>query len=446
MKITMPGAAQAALSQVMPKGTAAPLPLSVPKAVIGTPRMEAAGSVDRLLADVKAELGRIGDDVRRTAEDALSQARASGDVSAEVKASADKLLAEFHTLSGAQQKLEGKLEALETRNLDLEQAVAEGGRGRASAAMTVGQEVATDDSLRAYVTGGLQGNLVLRPKNAITTATGSAGGLIWPTEERGAIGLPRQRLPVRALLMQATTDSNMVRYARQTKRENGAAMTAEGAAAPVSSYGWSQADAPVRKITHVTHISDEALADAGQLQAEIDGELRYGLDLEEEAQILAGDGAGQNLTGLITVATAYAAPEGLPDETRIDRLRLGLLQVALANFAANGITLHPIDWAAIELLKDAQGRYIFGNPNEQATPRLWGLDVIPTLSHSAGEWMCGNFQMAATLYDRQEHEVLISSEHGTNFIDGMKTMKGSKRLALANKRPAALVTGGFTFP
>ncbi|OLS51786.1 phage major capsid protein, partial [Rhodovulum sulfidophilum] len=145
-------------------------------------------------------------------------------------------------------------------------------------------------------------------------------------------------------------------------------MTAEGAAAPVSSYGWSQADAPVRKITHVTHISDEALADAGQLQAEIDGELRYGLDLEEEAQILAGDGAGQNLTGLITVATAYAAPEGLPDETRIDRLRLGLLQVALANFAANGITLHPIDWAAIELLKDAQGRYIFGNPNEQATP------------------------------------------------------------------------------
>ncbi|MBL3563215.1 phage major capsid protein, partial [Rhodovulum sulfidophilum] len=126
-------------------------------------------------------------------------------------------------------------------------------------------------------------------------------------------------------------------------------------------------------------------------------------------------------------------------------LRLGLLQVALANFAANGITLHPIDWAAIELLKDAQGRYIFGNPNEQATPRLWGLDVIPTLSHSAGEWMCGNFQMAATLYDRQEHEVLISSEHGNNFIDGMKTMKGSKRLALANKRPAALVTGGFTF-
>ncbi|MBL3611309.1 phage major capsid protein, partial [Rhodovulum sulfidophilum] len=176
MKIMKPGAAQAALSQVMPKGTAAPLPLSVPKAVIGTPRMEAAGSVDRLLADVKAELGRIGDDVRRTAEDALSQARASGDVSAEVKASADKLLAEFHTLSGAQQKLEGKLEALETRNLDLEQAVAEGGRGRASAAMTVGQEVAADDSLRAYVAGGLQGSVVLRPKNAITTATGSAGG------------------------------------------------------------------------------------------------------------------------------------------------------------------------------------------------------------------------------------------------------------------------------
>ena len=214
---------------------------------------------------------------------------------------------------------------------------------------------------------------------------------------------------------------------------------------PESEYGWDQAEANVRKIAHVTHLSDEALADAGQLQAAVDSELRYGLDLEEEAQILAGDGTGQNLEGMLSVATAFSAAAGLPNETRIDRLRLGLLQVALANYAANGITLHPIDWAAIELLKDTTGRYIFGNPNELRTPMLWGLDVVPTLSHSAGEWMAGNFAMASTLYDRQQNEILISSEHGTNFVEGMKTMRGTKRLALAHKRPAALVTGDFTF-
>jgi len=206
----------------------------------------------------------------------------------------------------------------------------------------------------------------------------------------------------------------------------------------------------VRKIAAIVHASDEALADAGQLQALIDQELRYDLDLEEEAQIIAGDGLNQNLLGLTSVAASFVAPTGLPNETRIDRLRLGLLQIALSNNAADGVTINPVDWAGIELQKDSQKRYIFGNPNELATPRLWGLDVVPTLSHSVGEWMVGEwmvgaFRMAATIYDRQENEILISSEHGNNFVEGMKTIRGTKRLALAHKRPGALVLGDFTF-
>ncbi|WP_418592080.1 phage major capsid protein [Ponticoccus sp. (in: a-proteobacteria)] len=416
-----------------------------PTAVIGTPRMDAAGNVEKLLGEVKSELERVGSDVRQTAEEALKQANRVGDLNAETKAAADKALAEYNGLSGALSKLEGKLEALETRSLDIEQTVAQGDRARGAPEMSVGREIAESDELKAWVKGGLSGNLILKPSAAITSATGSAGGLIWPTEDRTPTNMPRQRLPIRALLFQATTDSDVVKFARQTLRTNAAAPVAEGAAAPESSYGWTQAETNVRKIAHVTHISDEALEDAGQLQAAIDGEMRYGLDLEEENQILSGDGTGQNLSGLITEATAFAAAAGLPNATRIDRLRLGLLQLALANYAATGITLNPIDWAAIELLKDTQGRYVFGDPNTLKTPMLWGADVVPTLSHSAGEWMAGNFSMAATLYDRKATEVLISSEHGDNFVEGMKTMKASKRLAMATKRPAALVTGDFIF-
>lgn len=109
---------------------------------------------------------------------------------------------------------------------------------------------------------------------------------------------------------------------------------------------------------------------------------------------------------MTSVAASFVAPGGLPNQTRIDRLRLGLLQIALSNNAADGVTINPIDWAAIELLKDTTGRYIFGNPNELATPRLWGLDVVPTLAHAQGEWMVGAFRMASTVYDRQENETL----------------------------------------
>ncbi len=59
--------------------------------------------------------------------------------------------------------------------------------------------------------------------------------------------------------------------------------------------------------------------------------------------------------------------------------------------------------------------------------------------------MAGNFLLAATYYDRNEVEVLFSTEHGTNFVDGMVTATASRRGALAVKREAALVKGDFTF-
>lgn len=432
---------------MMPAASVAAMALAAPAAVLGAPKMDSGtGNVERLLAEVRQELGRVGDDVRRTAEDALKQARETGDLTAETKAAADQALTQFHTLSGAVQKLEGKLEGIEGRTLDVEQAVAAaGGQGGPGAPRSAGQEVVQSDELKAWLAGGLQGSLRLPLRNAITSIDGSAGALIEPGRDRDIAAIARQRLSIRQLLNQATTESDVVQFVRQTTRANAAAPTAEGAPAPESSYGWTRAEANVRKIAHVTHASDEALADAGQLQALIDGELRYGLALEEEQQLLAGDGVGENLTGLIGAATAFVAAAGLPNATRIDRLRLGLLQVALANYAADGITLHPTDWAGIELLKDTTGRYVFGDPNQAGTPRLWGLDVVPTLSHSVGEWMCGNFFMAATIHDRQDTQILISSENATNFVDGMKTLKGTKRLTLAIKRAAALVTGDFTF-
>ncbi|MFQ6550496.1 phage major capsid protein [Aestuariibius sp. 2305UL40-4] len=428
---------------MMPAISLAALVSARPDAVIGNPRAE-IGNVDQLLKDVKAEITRVGSDVRKIAEDALKQAKDTGDLTAETKAEADKLLTQYNSLTTAQAELKGKIEALESRSLEVEQLVAQGGRP-GQARVTAGQEISESDELKAYVQGGCSGSITLRPSAAITSVDGSGGGLIWPDQEQEPVNLPRQTLPIRSLLTQATTETNVINYPRQVLRTNAAAPTAEGAPAPESSYGWNKAEVTVKKIAHVTHASDEALADAGQMQSLIDSELRYGLDLEEEQQILAGDGVGENLDGLLTNATAFSAAAGLPNATRIDRLRLGILQVALANYAADAMALHPTDWAAIELLKDTQNRYIFGDPNAMAGPRLWSLPVVPALSMTVNEWLVGAFRMAATYYDRQQTEVLISSEHGTNFVDGMKTMKGVKRAALAVKRPAALITGNFTF-
>ncbi|WP_306150637.1 phage major capsid protein [Roseovarius sp. MMSF_3281] len=417
-----------------------------PVGVLMTPRAEATGDVAQALTGLKNDLSEVRENLMPKAEKALKDAERAGRVSEDTKAELDKLLVTFNESTQKVSKLEGTLEALETRNADLEQVVAQGRGGGGGAATTVGATVAEADDLKAWVANGMPGNFRTDVNAAITTAGGSGGGLIWSDRDEVPVNMARRQLRIRDLLDVVQTGAGVIDYTKQTTRANAAAAVAEEGAAPESSYGWTKAQVIVKKISHVTHISDEALADSAQLAGEIDGELRYGLDLAEENQILAGDGTGENLSGLITDATAFSAAAGLPDTDRIERLRLAVLQVVLNDYAADGMVLNPADWAAIELQREtATGKFIIGGPDAPAGPALWRLPVVESNSMTAGSWLVGAMRMAARLYDRMETEVLISSEHGTNFVDGMKTMKATKRLALAVRRAPSLVTGDFTF-
>lgn len=429
---------------LMPTVSVAALVAGRPAGVLGAPRGDAgAGSVEKLLGEVKAELERISSDVKKTAEDALKQAKNAGDVSAETKKKADDLLQGQTQLTAAQEKLTAKLEELSTRATDVEQKMAARGRSGGEQRKSPGQIFVEHDDYKAFIAKGARGSARITINQAITSATGSAGDLIVPDREREIVRMPRRQLLIRQLLTQGRTTSNMVEYPKQTTRTNNADVVSEGAEKPESSYEWGKADAPVRTIAHWVHVSRQAAADAAQLQTEIDSELRYGLDLKEETEILTGDGTGEHLSGLITEATAYSAAFAVTGETEIDKLRLAILQASLAEFPASGIVLHPTDWARIELTKDGELRYLFANPVIQAAPSLWSLPVVATQSLSVDKFLVGAFAAAATIYDREDTEVLISSEDRDNFIKNMLTVRAEKRLAMAVKRPLALTYGDF---
>lgn len=417
-----------------------------PAAVLGSVRAEATnpGEIEKLLKDVKSELDRISGDVKKTAEDALKQSKDNGTLSAETKAQADKLITSVGALSDAQGKLTAKLEELETRGRDVEQKLADGLRhGRADKAKSVGQMVSTSDELKAFVTRGAKGNVVIQVNQAITSLDGSAGDLIWSDRETEIVSLPRRTMTVRSLLNQGRTTSNLIEYAKQTTRTNAAAVVTEGGTKPESTYVWDRAEVAVRTIAHWVNVSRQALDDAAQLQTEIDGELRYGLDLAEEAELLSGSGSGQHLSGLITNATAFSAPFSLSGATMIDNLRLAMLQASLTEFPADGTVIHPTDWARIELTKDGEDRYLWSNPRALAGPSIWGLPIVATQAMTVDKFLVGAFRMAATIYDRMDAEVAISSENSDNFIKNMYTVRAEKRLALAVKRPLALTYGDF---
>lgn len=430
----------------MPSVSLAALMAARPAGIIGTVRNESQ-NIEKLLGEVKQELERVGSSVKQTAEEALRQAKESGTLTAETKQKADELLMAQGKLSAAQDKLTERLESLETKSTDIEQRMASRrGGGGDSGVKSLGQMVGASDDLKNFVAvSGAKGSVRVVVKNAITSATGSAGALIVPERDNEIVGIPKRQMTIRQLLSVGPTTSNSVEYARMVTRTNNASVVAETAQKPESNYVWEPDDAPVRTIAHWVPVSRQAMDDIPQLESEIDGELRYGLDLVEEAELLKGDGTGQHLHGLVPQATAYANPGvTVVNPTKIDILRLAILQASLAEYPADGIVLHPTDWADIELTKDGENRYIFANVIQLAGPQLWGRPVIGTQAMDLDEFLVGAFRTAAKIWDRMDIEVLISSEDRDNFIKNMLTVRAEKRLALAVKRPGALVTGDFT--
>ncbi|UAK25859.1 phage major capsid protein [Sphingomonas nostoxanthinifaciens] len=394
-------------------------------------------TVTELAEDIKKDFDGKLDKVKGIAEQALGKLAGGEELSKKAKELADEAITGMNTAKSA-------LDEIKTRIADLEQKATRPGGGGAPEIKGYGQQLAESEKLKSFVERGAQGSTRIELK-AITTSAGSAGGMIVSQRETEIVGIPkRPDIILRDLLTVVPIATGSVDYPKQTTRTNAAAPVPEGTTKPYSNYGWSRVTANVRTLAHLAKLTKQALDDAPRLQAEVDAEMRYGLALAEDAQILLGDGTGENLYGLMPQATAYALPAGATaPANQIDKLRAAVLQAILAYFPPDGIVLNPIDWYNIEITKDAAGGYIFANPQGVAGPVLWGKPVAQTVSMTVGAFLTGAFKLAATLYDRETVEVLISSENADDFEKNLLTMRAEERLALAVKRSAALIKGTF---
>lgn len=382
--------------------------------------------------EIKSELKKIGDQVKEAGERALAEAKKSGDMSTEMKPKVDELLVK-----------QGELQA---RLQEVEQKMARRGTEEAPAKRTIGSHLVQDDAFKKWIEAGgmrsVQSSFLLQIKAAITsiptTDTTTVG--VPPDNQPGIVVQPNQALSVRDLVMPGRTSSNMISYVRETGFTNNADVVSEAPTRkPESTIAYEWIQSPVATVAHFMKASKQILDDFLQLQSNIDGRLRYGVKYAEEQQLLKGSGVGNNLSGLYTLATSYSAPIAVPAPNKIDTLRLMMLQAELAQYAADGIVLHPSDWAAIELTKDDNGVYIFANPQSLATPALWGRRVVTSQSMTVDTALVGAFKMAAQIFDREEINVVIATQNEDDFVRNMITIRAEERLALAIYRPEALI-------
>jgi HK97 family phage major capsid protein len=387
---------------------------------------------------IKKELARIGDLVKEEGKKALDKAEKGETLSIETKKVVDDLLIKSN-------ELRARLEAIEQDKA--KQGTDDTNNGGTESVGTVLEKSA--EKIKEFAeTRGLQKRVDIPISRKALTNTGVTGtALNYPGTQ--VLPMPLQpllrRLRIRDLLMPGRISGAVAFYPRESGYTNNAAPVSEGSLKPKSELTFELITEPVRTLAHLFDVSLQMLADIAYLESYIGMRGMRGLKDVEDVQLLTGSGTGQNLEGIYTAATAYAQPSGVTInaalETDIDKLRLALLQVELADAGVSGIVLHPTDWASIELLKDTQARYLFVNPANYTMPMLWGVPVVSTRGMTQGRFLVGDFAAHAQILDREDANIAISFENKDNFERNMATIRVEERLALAIYRPEAFVKG-----
>lgn len=337
-------------------------------------------------------------------------------------------------------KVQEELKAAGTRLFDLEQKFASGAENPGDKKSF--SERAAEELTKSW--NGSKGSFEAKTFNkSLGSDAGSAGSLIQPMQVPGIVMPGLRRLTIRDLLAQGRISSNSLEYVREDVFTNNADIVAEKALKPESDITFSKHTANVRTIAHWVQASRQVMDDAPMLQSYVNNRLLYGLALKEENQMLNGDGSGDNLDGINHVATAYDTSLNASGDTPADIIAHAIFQVTESEFSASGIILNPRDWHGIALMKDKEGRYIFGGPQAFTSNIMWGLPVVPTKAQAQGTYTVGGFDMASQVWDRMDATIEVSREDRDNFVKNMLTILCEERLALAHYRPTAIIKGTF---
>lgn len=338
-----------------------------------------------------------------------------------------------------------ELKTAGTRLFDIEQKLSAGNPDDPATKKSFAAQTAED--LKKSWDGKSSGKVDVKSfDKQLGSGAASAGALIQPQVNPGILMPGLRRLTIRDLLAQGRVSSNSIEYVRENVFINSAAPVAEGNLKPESNLTFTKETATVKTIAHWIQASRQVMDDAPMLESYVNNRLLFGLALVEEGQMLNGDGTGDNLLGLNQVATAYDASLNATGDTRADMIAHAIFQTSESEFEASGIILNPRDWHAIALLKDADGRYIFGGPAAFAAKVMWGLPVVATKAQAQGTFTVGGFDLASQVWDRMDATVEVSREDRDNFVKNMLTILCEERLALAHYRPTAIIKGAFATP
>lgn len=189
-------------------------------------------------------------------------------------------------------------------------------------------------------------------------------------------------------------------------------------------------------------VTTQMLADAAAFASFMDNELRTSIRAVQERYLLNGSGENGEPRGILNTTgiqqDSYDASGSSPVRNLVEKVRTGVRKVREKGGQTSAVLLHPEDNEAIDLMKDANGNYIFGGPAQVGAQTLWGQRRVVSEEIPKGTVLLGDFNQIAYL-DRDGISVQAFNQHKDFAQRNLVYVRAEARGLQAIWRPARLL-------
>ena len=357
----------------------------------------------------------------------------------EAKASKDDINALKSELINSQNEQTTKLnEVLKAHGIAIKQ-VLEGSKAKAQKSL---KDLVAEqkESLEKLQAGDQSARLTLKVAGTMLAGANITGGNV-PQAQRLPMFNDLPLTPRNAILAYVTNrsaSSNLIEWVDKRNRDGAAGMVAEGAAKPQADFDFVVESAKVKKVAAFIKVSTEMLNDIPFMQSAINDELREIVSYKLADQVLAGDNTGENLKGVLTAATAWAAgafATAITTPNTYDVLKTAIVQAQEAGYNPNVIMLNPSDKAKMEMTKSTQAEYVNGQF------LFMGIPVVANSALTADNFLVYDVR-AVELFMWENFNITVGYEND-DFTKNLVTIIGELRAAnvISTNKSAGIIKG-----
>jgi len=346
-------------------------------------------------------------------------------------------------LDGLTGKVKAFTDSYRERLHDLEQKVADGGFGGGGYVLSKHaldlKAITDDESFKAFAAKSIDRTSHIPLNISIKALVNDPGS---PDSVNGTMPANPQRIPgyhgyvlrplrLIDLLPDVPQETNTFEYVRLNFTGEAELQNGEGAEKAEMDFEGNLIQDKVVTVAVHTTASSQVLDDDGQLHNAIVNIMTQKVRSRIEQQLTVGSGVDINLEGLYTSAT----PINTLMNPVPDRIGEAITAMETAGYTVNVILMNPADWLEIAVMKDEEGRYLYGNPASPASPSLWNRPVVTIPDLPRGTALVGDTskveirdRMRPTLYISRDHKdyrtrnlvlILVEARIGLAILDAL---------------------------